>query len=166
MEKLGIQTVPFLTQLISFLIIWWLLKKYLFAKVLANLDKRHQIVQKSLDDAEKIQQRLEQVEQEIEHKLTQAGKESQQIIDTAKKEAKSVRAEIKAQAEEEANRILQQAQARLKQQEEELYRQVRSEMTVIAKEVIEKVLTASLGEKEAAKITEKAVSQVKKVIVN
>lgn len=166
MEKLGIQTVPFLTQLISFLIIWWVLKKYLFTKVLANLDKRHQIVQKSLDDAQKIQQRLEKVEQEVDKKLSQASQEAQQIIDAAKQEAQAVKQEIKHQAETEANKLLEQAQVRLKQQEEELYRQVRSEMAVIAKEVIEKVLTASLGKKEAEKITQKAVSQVKQVIVN
>jgi len=121
MEALGINLGFLLFQILNFGIIFFLLARFVWPRVLNMLDERQERIARGLEDARAAEQARENAERERDRILAQARTESQRLIDEARqrgeeqvkqmireanREAEERRAQARSQAEEERNRIL------------------------------------------------------------
>ena len=93
-----------LFQIINFLLLLWLLNRFLFRSVVRMLDERGKRISKGLEDAEAAARDRELARAEREAALDAARKEAQAIIARATKIADDSKAEILAEAKAQAEK--------------------------------------------------------------
>ena len=91
------------------LVLFFILGKLLFKPVQKILDKRKEMVQSSIDDAQQKQQQAQELKAEYDQKLAAAMTERDQIIQDAYKTAQEKERAILEDARQEAARIRERA---------------------------------------------------------
>jgi len=74
-------------QIINFIIIVWILKKYLFTPVLSSMDKREALIQKRLHDAELAKKEAEADQKRLDEKIIELDANKASILAEAYKKA-------------------------------------------------------------------------------
>src|SRR5947209_10034140 len=77
----------FLSQVISFCIVAFLLRRFAYKPVMAVLEERRRKIEESQINAEKIKQELAEAEKRYQEILTKANTEAQKMIDEARESA-------------------------------------------------------------------------------
>ena len=91
MGALGISISQLLTQVISFLILFFLLYKLAYGPLIKMLDSRSDKIKESLDAAEKAKDSVKESEDRIEKELANARQEGQKLISDAREAAERIR---------------------------------------------------------------------------
>ena len=103
-DGLGINAWAFLSQLITFGIVFFVLWRYAFPLVIRTLERREAVIREGVENADKAKRDLADARGERERILTDARREAQATIERAQKTA-----------QQEANRIVEDAHARAEQ---------------------------------------------------
>ena len=91
-----------LFSVINILVLFFFLKKFLFGRVNAMLEKRAQMVQADMDEAKQHAADAEKLKNAYEETLSGAKQEAKQIIATAEQNAHAQGSEITAKAQQQA----------------------------------------------------------------
>src|SRR5436190_20615971 len=83
-ETFGFDTKIFLSQVISFILVALVLRRFAYKPILAALEERRQRIAEGLLTAEKIKQQLAEAEQRHPEILTKANAQAQKMIDDAR----------------------------------------------------------------------------------
>lgn len=149
-----------LIQLLAFIILLALLKKYAWAPLVKLMKDREEHVASEIESAEKARKEANELLQEYKDLMKNARVEAQQFIENAKKQGESQYKEIIEQAREEAERIKESARLEIQSEKEkavhELREQVASLSVMIASKVIEKELSEEDQEALILEYIEKA----------
>lgn len=128
MDALGINLGFLLAQILNFLLIFLLLARGVWPRVLKMLDERQERIAKGLEDARAAEEARANAEREREQVLANARAEGQRLLDEtrqrgeeqarallreAQREAEERRTQAHAQAEEERNRILSESREQI-----------------------------------------------------
>jgi F-type H+-transporting ATPase subunit b len=159
---LGINLKSFLFQLATFLIVLFLLKKFVFSKITKTLDAREELVEETSKNNLASAEALKKTETEIKSLLSEAQDKAEQIIETAKMTAQAEKAEAVLAAENEALQIKQAAHENALLQAEKLRRDIQSETAELVALATEKVLARELTKTEHSNILKRALLEVKK----
>ena len=104
-----------LFSVINILVLFFFLKKFLFGRVNAMLEKRAQMVQADMDEAKQHAADAEKLKNAYEETLSGAKQEAKQIIATAEQNAHAQGSEITAKAQQQADTLLKEAQKERRQ---------------------------------------------------
>lgn len=140
LKRLGINWHLFLAQIINFLILLFLLKKFLFRPLLNLLQKRTQIIENSLKKAQEIEKNLQEAQTQKENIILEARQLAQEIIKEAREEGERQKAAIVEEARTLAKRQIEEAQKVLEQERNMMVSEVRQEINTLIKLTLEKVL--------------------------
>lgn len=152
MLEFDVWTIVF--SVINILVLFFFLKKFLFGRVNAMLEKRAAAVQSDMDQAKQSVKEADQLKSDYEATLRDAKQEAKQIVATAEQHAKEQGNEITAQAQAQAESIMQEAQKEIERQRQDTLNGVQSEI-------------ASLALAAASKLVEKQVdSDTNRELVN
>lgn len=147
----GLRVGDMLVQLVVFLILLALLKKFAWGPLMNMMEKRENYVASEIEEAEKSRSEAEEASKEATAELNKVRQEAQQIIEDAKKAGVKQEQDMIQAANKEAERIKQQAQADIQNEKEQavkaLQAQVSSLSVLIASKVIEKEISAEDQEK-------------------
>ena len=113
---LGINGGAFLSQLITFGIVFFVLWRYAFPLVLRTLEKRETVIREGVENAEKARLDLANAGREADRIQTDARREAQTIIERAQKTAQQEAARIVEDAHAKAHQIGEQQSARIQQE--------------------------------------------------
>lgn len=141
---LGINAVAFLSQLVSFGIVFVILWKYGFPAITKTLDKRQTVIREGIENAEQAKRDLADATAKAEQVLLEARREAQQTIERAAKVA-----------QDEAGRIQEAAQARAAQVEQQQVERIRQEASRARAEISRLVVNLSIS--AAGKVISKSV---------
>ena len=83
----------FVAQVLNFLLLVWLLKRFLYAPVLTAMDQRESRIISRLDDAATAQSDADRIKTEYQSRLAELDQEQKQILTAAQHEANSWRVE-------------------------------------------------------------------------
>lgn len=136
--------------LVNLLILFLLLRKFLFRPVLKILDARSQTVADTLADAESRQEDAKQLQAQYESRLQQADSEALAIVQEARKQAEALYAQRSKEAQEEAQRLLEQAQRQIEAEREQMMQSLRQEVAMLAIAVAAKVSGQQTAEMDRA----------------
>lgn len=134
--------------LLSFLIVFYILKKFAWKPILKSLKERETGIADSIATAEKIKAEMALMKSENEDLLAQAREERAGMIREAKDTTAKMINEAKDRAKVEYDRILSDAQASIQQQKNAALIDVKNQVGQLVIEVSEKVLRRELANRK------------------
>ena len=123
MQSLEIISVNFWQTLISLcnlLIIFLIMKKFLFKPVQAMMKTRREQVDKIYSDADESRESANQMKQEYEQKMASARQEADSLIKSATQTAQRKSDQIVAEANSQASHVKQKAEEEIAQQKKQM----------------------------------------------
>src|SRR5258706_5420260 len=106
LTNFGVEWNLLLAQIVNFLIIFFVLKKFFYKPIATALDDRKQKIVESLKNAETIEKKLTATEEKTAKLISDARREAQTIIDSARKES----VELTSQARLETQKMVESMQ--------------------------------------------------------
>lgn len=96
-----------IAQIINFLVLVWLLKKFLYQKVLDILEERKRLVMKQIAEAEEKAKKAEEMSKSYDKRLKSLEEETEKVLRLTKQEADAEKQAIleRARADAEENRM-------------------------------------------------------------
>lgn len=163
MDAVGINWPGLLTQLISFLILFLLLKKFLYRPVIKMLEDRAEKIKTSLEVADKIKQEAEQTTAANESLMLKAREESQALISESREQAKKIKEseleKSKLQIEIERKRALDE----IRSEEDKIINNIRSEFSGLAISAAEKIIEREVNENNHKEIIQLFLEKAKNI---
>ena len=149
------------TQLLSTLIIFLAVKKWLWKPVKNILAKRSEKMQESLDSAFKQNEEATKHLEESQKELDAARVSSKEIIDAARIEATNLKNEIVSNAKKEAQAKLDSAENKIEQRKNEVRDELHDEMVNVAMAAVSKLLEDKATSSDDEKALDKYIKEVK-----
>jgi F-type H+-transporting ATPase subunit b len=131
-EAFRVDWGPLAFQVANFLILLYLLNRFLFKPVLARLDERNQKIGKGLEDAESAARDRELARAEREAAVSEARKEAQEMVARANKIADDTRKEILDTARAEAEKVTARAREEITAEKERAMAELRGQVADLA----------------------------------
>jgi len=145
-EQLIPNPLTMLVQLCSTLVLFLLMKKFLWSSVKEFLQKRSDKMQEDLEAQEAARIAAESDRAAASQQLQQAGTRSEEIVAAAVKEAGSQRENILAEAGREADSVRKRAHEQIEQEREAMYSDMRREMVEVALSAASSILNGENAE--------------------
>lgn len=159
---LGINPVSFLLQLITFVILFLILKKFAFESIIGVLEQRRKTIDAGVRLGEKLTQEKEKLEEEVAQALQEARKKADRIIVDAHHEAGVIIKEAENRASSKVDTMLKDAQAKIVEDIEKARKNLESEVLVLIAEAAEAVLQEKIDPKKDSALLVKSLQGVKK----
>jgi len=156
----GVDVFKLAFQIINFLLILYLLNRFLFKRVLALLDERGERISKGLEDAEAAARDRELARAEREAALDEARKEAQTMIATATKIAEDSRAEIVAAARAEAEKVAARATEEITAEKQRAIAELRSQVADLALEAAGRLVKSEMNAPTQRRLVEEFLAEV------
>lgn len=152
--------VNFLLQISATLVLYFILRHFLFGPVSTFLAARKERIAKELEEAKSHREEAETLKKEYESRIDEAKQEARGIIDSAKKRGEELKDQILVEAKTEASNVLAKARNDIEREKEKTMAELKSEVVQIAMMAAEKVVEKSLDEKAHKDMIKKFVDEV------
>lgn len=154
---LGISPGAFLIQLLSFLIVFLLLKKFAFTPIIRLLEERRKVI----DDGVKMGQRLEKekakLDGEVVKLMRDARVEADKIIGNGQKEAREIIREAEKVGQRKVDVMMTEAEARIGEEADQAKRKLEKEIVGMVSDATEAIVEEKVDAKKDAKLIDKAL---------
>ncbi len=157
LNQFGVQPILLAAQVVNFLILLFILKKFLYKPILKVLDDRKKRIEESLKNAEEIEKKLLLTEEEKEKILAKTSLEAQKILDETKKEIEVMKEEGKLQATEIAAQIIKKGEENARAEMDKRQQELMANMAEIVALGITKVTGKTFSRKDQKELIEKEV---------
>jgi len=146
--------------LISFGILFLLLKKYAFGPLFGVMEKRRQMILDQIQTAENNRRQTEELLKEQQEAIQNARKEAYDIIEQAKQVSTRQAEEIIAAAKAEANRIKEEALREIESEKAKAVSALRAQVSAMSVLIASKIIEKQLDEQSHKDLVEKYLSEV------
>jgi F-type H+-transporting ATPase subunit b len=158
---LGINLQGFIFQLITFVLVLILLRKYVYGRLVDTLEARRKAVIESLDNAKEAAAELEKTNARVAEMLQEARKEAQDIVATAQKEASAAVEDAEVKASKKADHLLEQAEARIHTDIAAAKAGLERELVHLVAAATEKVVQQKMDAKSDTALIKRALEETK-----
>ncbi len=159
-DFLTIDPATIILVLANTLILFLVLKHFLFDKVNKVIDDRKNEVVETFKRADEAEANAKQMELEYTEKLNQAKEESAEIVKAATKKAQVRSDEIIADAKAEAKSIVDNAGSEIEREKKIAINQIKDEIADIAFSAAEAVIEKEINTKDNEKLIESFIDSV------
>lgn len=160
MEALGIELPLLLTQILNFIIVLFVLNRFLYKPILRVLEERRQKIEEGLAWSEKARLEEEKMNKRKQELLREAKDEARVILENAKKDAKRLKDEIVASGHTEVAALKVRQQQELVAQHEQMSRELSVQTVDIAAAMVKQILPEVLTSDDQHRVIS---SQLKKI---
>ena len=128
-------------QIINFLILLWLLKRFLYKPIMNAMNEREKKITHRLTEAEQAQHEAKQQVEEYHHRTAELESQRENLLQAARNEADVLRKDLLHQARQEANEAQERWYRSIKQQKEAFLRDIYQRASTQTYEIARKALT-------------------------
>ena len=164
MEKIvtdfGIEPVYLAAQMVNFIILLLILKKFLYRPILKVLEERKETVAASLLNAEKIEQQLQKTEQASEKKLAETLKHAQIIINNASTTADQIITEAHKKVKADIEIMMEEGRRNISIEREAMRNELRKELVNLIILGVGKVAGRVLDESDHKKTLAQTINEL------
>ncbi|MEM9444026.1 MAG: F0F1 ATP synthase subunit B [Verrucomicrobiota bacterium] len=161
-DTFGIYPGRLLGQLLIWLILFFVLYRFAFKPILEVLEKRKNMVEESVNNAEKIKEELANAELASKKILSEAGQEAAKILEQTKAKSSKMGEKKIQKAVEQAEEIIAKAKEAADQDREKMMVELKKEVGHLVVLTTEKVLDKSLTPSDKTRLEKDAVSSIGK----
>lgn len=159
-SSLGINLKSFVFQLITFLIVLFILRRWVFPKLVATLEERRKTLEASLTQARLTEETLQKAEAKAGEILQAARAQADTALAEAQAKAEEIIAKGETAASERGARIIAEAEERLGKERERLHGELRGELAELVAITTEKVLRQKLNQREDRALIERSLKEL------
>ncbi|HEX2193622.1 MAG TPA: F0F1 ATP synthase subunit B [Candidatus Limnocylindria bacterium] len=159
-NEFGVDVWKLAFQIVNFLLLLYLLNRFLFKPLLARLDERKERIEKGLEDAEAAARDRELARAEREAAVTEARREAQEMIARANKIAEDSRAETVARAREEAEKVTARAREEINAEKEKAMAELRATVADLALQAAGKLVRSEMDGPTQRRLVEEFLTEV------
>ena len=160
LNTFGLEWPKFLAQLILFIIVYFVLKKFAFGPIIAMLEQRRKLIEEGQLNAQKIKKHLAEAEQRHTEILAKANQEAQKLIDQARESASLVADKKMQEAVTNAEQIIAKAREASALEYERSMDQLKRELGHLVVETTAKVTGKVLTPEDQKRLQEEAARQL------
>jgi len=161
-ESFGIQPTLLLAQIVNFVIILFLLKKFFFKPISKVLENRRQKIEESLKNADLIEEKLTKTEEKSAKVIEEAQNNARELIDEAKAEAQDISAKAAIDAKKTLDQTLTDAKAQIESEKRDMQKKLEQETLTLIAHVTKKILGRNLSRQEKQQLTLESVKETSK----
>ena len=162
-ERFGLEPKYVVMQVVSFLIVLFVLYKFGIKPVTATMEERNRKIETGIRYAEEMQAKLAAAQQESTVIVKKANVEASRIVDDARKTAKEYLDRQTQEAAVKANELLTKAQQAIELEHRKMLADARSELARLVVTTTERVLAKRLTENDRAAYNEAASRELSSV---
>ncbi len=142
--NLGFDWRVALANLINFLIIVWILKKFAFKPIEKAIKNREDKIKKGVEDAQRATTEFQMAKQTCEKTIMDAKEEANKIIASSQNQSEKMIAEAKALQEEQAKQIIAKTEKIVKQEKEKMFQDLKKDVAELVVLVTSKLIKEDL----------------------
>ena len=157
---LGIDWKLFIAQLINFLIVLFILWKWVFKPLGKKLEQRTHKIEQSLQQAKEVEQKLKDAEAFRQAEMEKVRAEANAAIYEAQKNAEKVREELTNAAQAEAAKLLEDARKEINAEKVKMLQEVREEAAILVVAATEKILKEKIDPKKDEQLIKESLKGV------
>lgn len=162
LKSLGFDPIMLGAQILNFLIIFYLLKRFLYKPVMDMVKKREDKITEGLKQAEIATKTLENALLMEKKILSKAQNESQKLIEDAKSQAQELSIQMEENAKAQTQKLISDAHSQIQQETAQVERRLSEKTSFLAREILAKSLSGIFSQGEQKKVVEKALKNIKK----
>jgi len=147
-------------QIISFLVLVWILAKFAWKPLMEMMEKRRQFIEENLANAEHERQEAEKIRLQYQEDMLKARQEAQGIIEKATKNSEERATEILAEARKETEKMKQAALADISRERDKAISDVKAQVVELSVAVAEKIIQQKLDIKGQESLIEQFIQEV------
>jgi len=159
-EFLTIEKGTIIFTLINMVILFLLIRHFLFDKVNNVIESRQEEVKNTYEEANNANEKAKKLELDYSEKLSMAKEESAEIVKSATKKAQSRSDEIINDAKLEASNIIQRSNSEIEREKKRAVNQIKDEISDIAFMVATKVIEKEIDKKDNDRLIEDFIKNV------
>ncbi len=161
LHQFGFDVKLFAAQIVNFLVIAYVFKRFLYKPILETLKKRNDMIARGVKDAEKATRALEKAEEQKEEILTTAQKEAEKILEEARIQSQKVRDELMAQTKAEVEKLMQNTHQQIELERENFKKEAKDVSLEIARKVLEQSIIKLFDKKDDDALVKKGLQNLK-----
>jgi F-type H+-transporting ATPase subunit b len=159
-ETFGVSWSKFIAQIILFLVVYAILKKYAFGPILEVLNERRRRIEEGQHNAEKIKKQLAEAELRYQEVLRKANEEAGRLIEEARASSDAHTQRQLQQAIKDAEGIIGKARESIDQERDKMVSEVKKEMVGLVVETTAKVVGKVLTPEDQKRLSEETTRQL------
>lgn len=158
-EALGLNTQLLITQGLAFLVLVFLLGKFVYPALVKAIDDRRATIEASMQEAKESRKALEKAEAKATELLEQARKEADEIVARTHKETTAMITEAEDKAKVRAEQVVKDARAQLDVEVRKARETLKKETVELVALATEKVVKEKLDERKDAALIKDALKE-------
>ncbi|MDZ4815755.1 MAG: F0F1 ATP synthase subunit B [Verrucomicrobiota bacterium] len=159
-DRFGVNWALLTSQMVCFVIVALVLRKFAYAPVLALLDERRRTIKESLENAEQIKKELTSAQVKAQQILSDAAAQAQRLLDEAKEAAGRVQVQKAQEAVNQAESIISQAREVATLNAERMKADLRKEIGRLVVDTTTKVIGKVLTPEDQKRLTEETLKEM------
>jgi F-type H+-transporting ATPase subunit b len=157
--SLGINLPLLVVFIVNFIILFVLLRLFLFKPVLKMLDERTKRTKDAMELAEVTKKEFEQAKVEVQKQIEKGRQEAQAIIAQAMQAGERLKEESRQEATQQAQVIVDRTRAELEAERDKIVGDLRREFVDISIAAAEKVIKETLDKEKHRKLIEETLRE-------
>jgi F-type H+-transporting ATPase subunit b len=159
-QQFGVYWPNFIAQVILFVIVYFVLRKYAFGPIVTMLEERRRRIEEGQLNAERIKKQLAEAQAKYEEILSRANAESQRLIEEVRLSGERLAEQKRQQAIAEAEQIMTKARESIEQERERTMLELKRDFGRLVVETTKKVTKKTLTPEDQQRINEEAVREI------
>lgn len=161
-KEFGVNPILMVAQIVNFLIIIFVLKKFLYKPLLDMIKKRQEEIESGLDNSEKARLSLEKALRDEKDIVQKAQARASKILGQAKADALETKNNAEISAKKDSETLIEQARLQITEEAKLVEEKLTKNIGRIAISLLEKSLVGLFGKKEQEVLLKKADEQIRK----
>lgn len=157
LAALGVDAKSLIFQLITFLLVFLILKRFAFKPITKMLTERRKVIEDGVKLGQRMEKERAKLDGEIVKVMRDARIEADKIIGNAQKEAREIIREAEKVGQRKVDTMMTDATGRIDEETEQAKRRLEKEIVNLVSEATETIVEEKISPEKDAKLIEKAL---------
>ena len=159
-EQVSVFSSMIFWSVISFAILFFVLKKFAFPPIIAALDDREKKIRGDIEESERLKQDVEKIKADLEDKLKAAHSKAETIVQLAQDEAKKFQEKTVQETEIKVKQAQREAEQEIQNSRNKLLQEIRTYTAALTIASTEKFLKKALDDADKKRLVDESIEQV------
>ena len=147
---------------LTFLVVWYILRKFAWKPILNMLETRDKSIESALNSAEDARKEMAILKSENDKMAKKARVEREQMLKEARESQNKILAEARENAKEEAAKLIEKARRDIKDERENAFLDMKKQLVEYSVDIAEKILRNELQDPgNQKKMAEQYIKDIK-----
>jgi F-type H+-transporting ATPase subunit b len=160
-KNFGLDPYLLLAQVLNFLVILYLLKRFLYPPLFKMHERRRELAKEAVDNAAESQKLLDHAKEDEREIIKKARLSAEQIIQDAKDQANLIMIRAEERAKIQSERVIEEAHAQIVRETEAVERSLENRIGSLSVGFLKRILPTVFSIKTQDEVVDKVLKEIK-----